>query len=183
MARASKQSTLTPREYWRDLPGYAFHYQVSTLGRVRKILPDGSARILSISRGGTDRSQHIVSLKRCNGRGTTMPVLRLVALVWYPGQAEGKMVVHRNGLQSDNCAWNVKFITMDEQNQQWVSRCNGKPVVEVDECGEPVAFFRSLNAAAHAAGVSRGTIRRHCDGKSVRRLPGGVTYRYEDGGR
>ena len=38
----------TPREYWREIPGFGGLYQASSEGRIRRMMPDGKHKQVKI---------------------------------------------------------------------------------------------------------------------------------------
>lgn len=170
-----------PPEYWRDIPGYN-PYQASSEGRIRRVLPGGGYSEVKIVEGcGSTGKMHMANLF-LGGRKTQQSVLRLVALAFYPAErVAGAFAVHRNGLHSDNSARNVMLLTPSENGKrQGGSR--RRTVCMADRSGAVIEFFPSIRAASAATGLDRKTIYRHCDRRRHRELPGGISFRWDEGG-
>ena len=117
-------SSVTPAsvEVWRDIPGYAGAYQVSSHGRVRslpRMIPVyDSVRQISYARpcpgrilrqSVCDKAGHVsVHLgKYCRG----IPVHQLVMLAFYGFPPPGMEAMHLNGNPEDNRPENLKYGT------------------------------------------------------------------------
>lgn len=181
MRTKSNATELKPREFWREIPGFGGLYQASSEGRIRRMLPDGKHRQVSIMPDcGSTGKQYMVNLN-VKGHRTSRTVLRLVAMAFFPAErVAGSIVVHRNGLHSDNSVWNVKLLTPSENG-----RCHGdsrrRAVCMVDSTGAVIEFFPSIRAACDATGLAKKTICRHCDNRKNRGLPGGISFRWDRG--
>ena len=171
----------TPREYWREIPGFGGLYQASSEGRIRRMMPDGKHKQVKIVPDcGTSGKQYVANLYM-NGRRIQRTVLRLVALAFYPTeQVTGAIVVHRNGLHSDNSAWNVKLLTPQENGRSH-GDSRRRTVCMVDSAGAVIEVFPSIRAACDATGLAKQTIYRHCDNRKNRGLPGGISFRWDGG--
>ena len=170
-----------PREYWREIPGCGGLYQASSEGRIRRVMPDGKHRQVKIVPDcGTTSKQYVANLY-VDGRRIQRTVLRLVALAFFPAdRVVGSIVVHRNGLHSDNSAWNVKLLTPSENGRNH-GGSRRRTVCMVDSAGAVIEFFPSIRAACAATGLAKQTIYRHCDNRKNRGLPGGISFRWDRG--
>jgi len=120
------QFTTTPLplefEEWRPIVGYEGWYEVSNLGRVRRIkaynctLP---GLILRACRGTTGYLQ--VSLYR-NNIGKSQSVHRLVAETFLRPCPPDYEVNHINGIKADNREANLEWVT-SRQNMRHATRC------------------------------------------------------------
>ena len=166
-------------EIWRDIPGYSL-YQASSKGRIRRLFKSREPLILKIieNQGGC-KNQCVVNVNRSDGTRQQVTVLRLVALAFYPGQTEGKNVVHRNGLHHDNTPGNVLILDSSAMGTRCGTMARRKTVCLVNGCGEIIEIFPSVTAASHATGISRETIRNHCNGRSVWLLSNGGRFRWD----
>lgn len=167
-------------EIWRDIPGYGGLYQASSEGRIRRLYKSREPRVLKIiEHQGSCKNQCVVNVYRSNGTRQQTTVLRLVAMAFYPGQAEGKNVVHRNGLHQDNTLDNVLILDSSATGKRYGTRGRRKAVRLVNGCGEIIEIFPSVHAASRATGISRETIRNHCNGRSVWLLSNGGRFRWD----
>ena len=169
-----------PPERWRDVPGFGGTFQVSTLGHVRRRLGTGRWRTVKVVTGrGYSGKCDVVNLHKGN-HNTQISVLRLVALTFYPDMVkDGDVVVHRNGLHSDNSVWNVQILTRSEAMSR-VAGWRRMSVCMTDSKGEVIEVFPTISAASAATGLANDTIRRHCDKHKIRPLPDGITFAWGD---
>ena len=169
-------------EEWRDIPGYEGIYQASSEGRIRRLYKTREPRVLEPyqnERLGQRRKQSIVNLYGPDGP-RQMTVLRLVAMAWFPGRAEGKSVVHRNGLHSDNRPTNVLILDNADLGARFGRMGRRKGVCMLDAAGKIMEVYASVAAACAATGRAHQTIRRRCDGEILAPLPDGTTFRWDD---
>lgn len=89
-------------EDWRDIPGYEGTYQISNLGRIRKIMVRKSHLD---SRG---RPRMILSK---GGKTKNFPVSVLVALAFKGPRPSGTYVCHNDGDCTNNSADNLRYDT------------------------------------------------------------------------
>jgi len=97
-------------EEWRST-WFRSDYEVSDEGRVRRILPSGSVRILKQHMG--PRGYYSVVMRK-DGITKRLEVHRLVALAFPTG--EGPVVRHLNGDPADNRAINLRLGTPRENS-------------------------------------------------------------------
>lgn len=98
-------------EIWRPVPGYAGYYEVSDLGRVRRIKTHtGEPRVLSPSTSGSG-GYRLVGLSR-DGVAKTHAVHVIVAEVFERGV--GPLVRHLDGDPANNAASNLMRGTNSE---------------------------------------------------------------------
>jgi len=105
-------------EIWKSIPGYENYYQVSNLGNVK-----------SLSRLVSNRNGNYATKERClkqlkhlkgylmvflskNNKMKGMTIHRLVAMAFL-GESN-LQVDHINGIKSDNCLSNLRYVTNRE---------------------------------------------------------------------
>ena len=106
-------------EEWKDIEGYENKYQVSNLGRVK--------RILYKNQYSTKPKENILA-KRCdgkgyaqvilykNGKGKSIKVHRLVGKAFIPNTENKPQINHINGIKDDNRVENLEWCT-NRENQ------------------------------------------------------------------
>ena len=102
---------MSMEEIWKDIPGYENVYQVSNLGKVRKIIPGGFYMLKqSCSFGYKQVSLQLNKYKERIG------VHRLVALAFVDGYSEGFVVNHKDENRANNYASNLEWVTPQQNN-------------------------------------------------------------------
>jgi len=103
------------KEEWRDIEDYEGIYQVSNMGRVRRVSGGGhgarSGHILKPSRG----SNEYLTIALHHNKQKTYPIHRLVCQAFH-GHPPGSRyeVNHKNGKKDDNRAINLEWVTHGE---------------------------------------------------------------------
>lgn len=93
------------REIWKDVPGYAGKYKVSSLGRIKSFVVSESGKILVQS---YDRYGYkIVGLYA--GRQKSFPVHRVVLLAFRGPRPLNMDSCHNNGVKTDNRLLNLRY--------------------------------------------------------------------------
>src|SRR5699024_6607739 len=117
-------------EKWKDITGYEGLYQVSSLGRVKRL--EGTRKVI---RGEEEYTQKlkgriVTPQVKCNNKNTYLSVKlyknnkykkmyihRLVAQAFLSNPHNKSTVNHKNGLKFDNHISNLEFMTSSEQTQ------------------------------------------------------------------
>lgn len=155
---------------WKDIKDYEGLYQVSDEGYVRRILKDGSTKLLKNRPNG--KYYTVCLSKKCEKKGFN--VHRLVAETFLE-KPEGKSEVnHKDGDKHNNHISNLEWVTPKENLIHAMEQLNhfpwGKPARKVNaidiESGEVIAQFHSLSDAAKSVGKvsARNSISLVCQG-------------------
>lgn len=179
------------QEIWKDIPGYEGLYQVSNLGKVKR-LPIGkqwpyrqthnNIRKQRLSTSGYLR----VNLSK-NNKVKWYNVHRLVALAFIPNPDNLPIINHKDENKTNNCVENLEWCTTiynvnygtarerqketrrnnpnDKIVRQKVGEGNGKRVRQYTPDGVFIAEYASAMEASRATGVHDSQIRRHCKGQ------------------
>lgn len=168
---------------WKDIPGYNGKYQVNFYGEIRRVYEkSGKTKILNSfpkkRRKGSDR--YVVHLS-IDGKTREEAVIKLVSETFIGKCPDGFIPIHKNGLQSDNCIWNIEYITLKENGKRNGSKANRRPVAKISSCGDVVCFYSSAREAARENFMSYQTVIDRCNGK-VKSLfaPDGYVYVWDE---
>lgn len=102
-------------EIWKKITNYP-HYQVSSMGRVRRVASiTRSLAAPKIILGGADvKGYRRVKLTSPCGQKRTIKVHRLVAEAFLPNTGGKPIVAHKNGDPEDNRLSNLRWATQQE---------------------------------------------------------------------
>lgn len=165
------------QEKWRPVVGYEGLYEVSNLGRVRRI------RIVEPTKKKHGYMQ--ISLVGKDGVRRSHRLHRIVAMAFIPNPEGKPQVNHRDENPENNRAKNLEWATAAE-NTNYGSRTaraaakNGSrtPVIQIDpRTMKVVAEFPGQSAAAKATGIAASCINACLRGKQKR--AGGYLWEYK----
>ncbi len=166
------------QEEWATIDGWP-DYMVSSHGRVYSVRNDILLRS-SRSNGGRDYPQ--VKLWT-NGREHTYLIHRLVALAFVDGYFDGAEVNHKNGIKTNNVAWNLIWCTRSENmlhaHRTGLKQPSGGPYqirpIRIIETGK---VFNSAMACARYINGDVSAILRNMNGNGYRVK--GYNFEYAD---
>ena len=95
-------------EKWLKVKGYEDRYEISDMGRIRR-LSDGGTMRPAVNQNGY---QHVVLSK--DGKTKDFRVHRLVATHFIENKAGKRDVNHKNGIKTDNRVANLEWLTHSE---------------------------------------------------------------------
>lgn len=104
------------REIWKTIAGWEGLYEVSNLGRVKRIAAGRGTRSGKIQKTSPgNQAGHMVATLRKNGRSSKEYVHQLVAMAFIGKPKNPKLVVnHENGNTADNRVGNLKYVTRSQ---------------------------------------------------------------------
>ena len=101
-------------EEWRPVVGYEGNYEVSSLGRIRGLIPHTKYAVGRILTPYSGR-QGYVSVSLCrDGKRYTVPVHRIVTQAFLGPRPTGYTVNHKNRNKRDNSTRNLEYVTRKE---------------------------------------------------------------------
>ena len=143
-------SSTEPAEEWRDVKGFEGWYQVSNLGRVK--------RVKRISGCGTKKNAKMIVFKeyilkphysdgyrkvtiKCNGKHKHVGIYKLMAEAFIPNPENKPQVDHINRIRDDDRLENLRWVT--NQENQFNSRRN--IIIEHNGLKAPLTIHCRLN--------------------------------------
>lgn len=172
------------QEIWKDIKGYEGLYEVSSLGRIRKIVKQ------AINKKG----YKIFNLVEGNNK-KVMQVHRAVMLSFVPNPENKPQVNHKNGDKTDNRLENLEWCTAKENtvhalennlrpNKAYKEKKIKKakslrfdliPVSQYDKNGNFIKKWSTIREAVKFYNLDLGNISKCCRGK--RKSTGGYIWR------
>lgn len=143
-------------EVWKDIIELDGKFQVSNMGRVRKVK---NGKLCSME--PTQRGYYRVTLTH-NKKTLRFRVHRLVALYFIPNPENLPQVDHINGDKKLNIVSNLMWVDNATNSRKRTKDTNAKPVVVYD--GDKKIEFPSERAAARYLKVNRSCVIAACEG-------------------
>lgn len=169
------------KEIWKPIKGYEGLYEVSNLGRVRRLWPiTHHTRIVKpFLRGKPPRDYLAVNLSKDN-KLRTHSIHRLVASAFIPNPNNLPMVNHKDenkrNPRVENLEWcdnlyNNRYGTVCERRSLALIN-NPKtsfPIAQSDLNGNIIAIYPSISEAARSTGIAKVLIRLCVSGKPMKK--------------
>lgn len=164
-------------EEWKPVPGYEGIYQVSSIGRVQRIIP-GPGRARSgqfMSPGRNPKGYQSVNLTK-DRKVRTWPIHKMVCVTWHgPKPSPSHQAAHRDDDKENNTPGNLYWATPLENH---ADRRRNKGTPQGERCGTSklretdIPVIRKLAADGDSCssigdrfGVARNTISRILTGE------------------
>ena len=174
-------------DWWADLPGYNGTVQVSRIGEVRRVWPDGtvSMYVAYMKHGETSerihRRRRFVKLRTPGGKVKEIGVHKAVWLAFNGHPPKGLCVYHLNGDVADNRLDNLGLIDRKKLGHMTGGTTNRWPrILKIDRDGEIVQIFQSAREAAAHEFMSSQAILDRCHGRVKNPYAlNGYTYQFD----
>lgn len=157
------------REIWKDIDDYEGLYQVSSLGRVRSLPRNGTAKNIRFISPNVKKTGYVDVVLTKNNIRKTFRLHRLVAEAFITNPDNKPQVNHKNGIRSDNRINNLEWATPKENIRHKfdflgykMGKRNPKPV----KCLETGKTFGCIKEAERLYGKSYGAIQHAVNGKT-----------------
>jgi len=190
-----------PNEIWKDIPNYEGYYQVSNLGRIKRL-----KRIISACYGSSKTIKDIIIKQELTKKGYLRASLfkngikekrfvhRLVAQSFI-GFEENKTINHKNGIKFDNNIENLEWLTQSENckhayknglskimrgaESHRFGKCgslhkHSKKVLRIS--GEEIIEYESMSIAAKENNLKTANISKVC--YNLRHTCGGFKWKF-----
>lgn len=165
-------------EIWKDIKGYEGLYQVSNLGKVKRLVGKGCKKE-RIIKPNLVRGYCQVRLSK---DGTVKPLYlhRIILETFNPIEGMDKLDCnHRDENKENNCLNNLEWLSRKE-NLNYGTR-NERAAATLSKavrCIDDKKIFPSMREASRQTGISNGNISQCCNGK--RKSAGGKHWVFEE---
>lgn len=168
---------------WRPVPGYNGKYEASWAGEIRrtyrKAKPKTMAQYERHERKGSRRLYVKLTHDNNAGKGKDIQVAQIIYRTFIGEIPDGHIVIHKNGLFTDNSLPNLEAVTKRECGKKTGASSSRKPVVMLGADGEAIEFYSSAREAARQNYMSYQTVIDRCNGKAKRSFSG-IDFAWED---
>ena len=163
------------KEIWKDIEGYEGLYQISNVGRVKRVETDRILKPLKHTKG-----YYRVELYK-NGSQSKKLIHRLVAQAFIPNTENKPQVNHIDENKTNNVVSNLEWMTAKENlnhetHNERMSKTKSIPIIATNiKTGESTEFY-GAKECARQLGLNRGNISSVLKGR--RKHTGGYIFEY-----
>lgn len=163
------------KEVWKDIEGYEGRYQVSNLGRVKRVI---TGRIL---KSGKNRGGYLYVNLCKNGKYKTHKIHRQVAQAFIPNPENKPEINHIDEDKSNNVISNLEWSTRKENvnhgtRNERSSRKQSISIIAINlKTGESRKFY-GTNECARQLGLNQSSITSVLKGRN--KQTGGYIFEY-----
>lgn len=165
------------KEVWKDIEGYEGLYQISNLGRVKRVT---TGRIL---KGGKDKDGYLMVKLYKNNIRSNKKIHRLVAEAFIPNPENKPQVNHADENKTNNSLDNLEWMTAKENinhgtHNERVSKTMSIPIIATNlKTGESQEFYGASECARQL-----GLYQQHISAvlKGILKQTKGFTFKYKE---
>lgn len=164
-------------EEWRPIQGYVGLYEVSNIGNVRSLCA-GRWHTTMMRKPVPDKNGYLTVNIKKNGKYKCAKIHRLVAEAFLDNPENHPQINHKDENKANNCVDNLEWCTSKyNNNYNDKPKRYYKPVVQLDNDGNVLNTFESVNAAAEYIGINPANISAVLSHR--RQRTGGYRWRYQ----
>lgn len=174
-------------EIWRDIKGYEGLYQVSNLGRVKRLKSKYMKSERILKEGITTGGYRLVVLCK-NNKSKTFRLHRLVAEAFIPNPENKPQVNHIDENKANNNVNNLEWMTAKENINHGTSLYkrsitqrktqHSKRIIAIDIANGEYNYYCSISECARQLGLNKSHICQCLKGKV--KQTGGYTFEYAE---
>ena len=178
-------------EIWKDIICYEGIYQVSNLGRVKRIAnyKNQSGKEWAsnkILKPATKNNGYMFVGLSKDGKVSHKHIYRLVAEAFIPNPLNKSTVNHKDGNKNNNTVDNLEWTTQSENNIHSIkvlkrnskNKSDSRPVLQFDKDGNFIKEYPSMREAQRQTGID--AIDKVCNHYKYRKTAGGYVWEYKD---
>lgn len=164
-------------EIWKDIKEYEGLYQVSNLGRVKRVT---TGRIL---KGSKDRGGYLVVNLSKNNSGSMKKIHRLVAQAFIPNPENKAEINHIDEDKTNNMLSNLDWMTRKENNNHGtrtdrMAKTRSIPIIAINLKTNESTEFYGASECARKLWLHQPSITHVLNGR--RKQTGGYTFKYKE---
>lgn len=177
-------------EIWKDIEGYEGLYQVSNLGRVKRIMfinnktIKPSNKVLSCNK--KDKSGYVCVTLWKDGTRKYDRMHRIVAKTFIPNIDNKPVINHKDGNKANNCVENLEWVTYKENTHHalktglFKNTHRSKKVIQYDKNMKPIKQYSSTKEVERRLGYDASSIRDCCTGRKHHKTAYGYIWKYKE---
>lgn len=148
-------------------------------GQVRRVFLNGKTRLMTPYLKKMNKSQRLVVKLTKDGKAKEVALLQIIAETFHGKCPDGYVPCHKNGMQGDNCANNIVYISRRELGRKTGPQSRRRPVAKIGLDGTVIEFYPSARQCAKKNFCSYQTVTDRCNGK-VKSTLGQIDFYWDD---